>query len=162
MKELTEMSGEELKQLQNKITVLLYYQNVGNKPDVEYFYRAVKFVLETRGIDLPPYGVVSKKLKYIHKRLVEAHEFLNNWLTKHIKTVPTKVEKNRLYLIFAEILSDSISKRGHTVSLKYLLWIYKDFPAILDVAFPGYVQSGLLKMLLTAERQTVTDEYNDK
>lgn len=62
-------------------------------------------------------------------------------------------EKEFLLSLFADLLVNSMKRRGCFLSWKNLLSEAENLPAVIETEFPGYLQSGLLPMLYRKRKE---------
>ncbi len=73
---------------------------------------------------------------------------LTDWFDQVFKPSLKKIERQWAFQWAAELLADSLLQRDRPLCLNGMLNTTSEIPAIVDQAFPGYIQSGLLRMVL--------------
>lgn len=140
------------------------------KHHIDFFYKAKgKFVDNVpRTGDILLYeslkSVLSRKLNtrfdkiqfWIKKHprlfgiLRKRSDLIEAFIEDNFKKDISKIEKNRLYIIFINVVADRIELTRVPLSLTSTLSFLNNLPGLVDKAFPGYIQSGMLDALIQA------------
>lgn len=73
---------------------------------------------------------------------------LTDWFDQAFKPSLKKIERQWAFQWCAHLLADSLLERNRPLCLNGMLNATQEIPFIVDQSFPGYIQSGLLRMVL--------------
>ncbi len=145
---LGQLSPDELKEVENKLSVLKSLKppsNYDDKNDTELqlFYTTINKRL-TALTGYPELDITFFKKSGGYKKLKEAFIFINAFLENALKRQPSRREKQVGYLLFANLVMENEKNHpGVPLSMMLVLNTYHNFPGLVERAFPGYVRSGL-------------------
>lgn len=116
----------------------------------ELFYASLTEELARRlHTSFAPLPILKKNsLKTFNKFLQVSGDF-NIWIDRVFRdTTVTRLQRRRLYIIAIEIVVDNVENSKVPLSLTSSLNFFVNFPGLFDKAFPGYIESNMLGMLL--------------
>lgn len=145
MKDLKNYNLKELKDLRNRIDYEINLKTP--KPEEELFYYALnKIIKKNTGLRIIPFPVfkLNKNYPKFKKVLLEIDRFFEDNLGKEL----TRVEKSKVYNLYADLIYGYTSGMGITTILPTLINFHEYFPGLLEKEFPGYLKSGLLRKIL--------------
>lgn len=145
MKNLKNLTQSELKEVIEEASFLLAVHNnvSGNQ---EIFYYVISLYLKKFSITSPPFGTIKKQLFY--KKFLSVSDSVDSFIDKNFKKV-TRVERSKLYNFFVRIIVSHIQNNTElSLSLKVVLNYFSYLPQLIDKSFPGYIESGLLSLIL--------------
>lgn len=85
--------------------------------------------------------------RLLRKRATLIEEFIEINFKKKL----TRSQKNKLYLIFCNVVANRIELTRVPLSLTSMLSFLNNLPGLVDKAFPGYIQSGMMDALIQFE-----------
>lgn len=153
--ELEKLTLKELKQLQNNIAYWISIKNQdadSQYAELLYHYLTDHLSRITRK-DYPPYFVYiskNKATRNTEQRLKVVSGDLREYLTSICKGVEQdKTTVTKFLKLFSDLMISNIDENLELpLNLGTVLSMADDFPSILDRAFPGYIESGLIKMII--------------
>jgi len=86
----------------------------------------------------------------LFKILKSRSDLIEAFIEDNFKKDISKIEKNRLYIIFINVVADRVEQTRVPLSLTSTLSFLNNLPGLVDKAFPGYIQSGLMDALIQA------------
>ena len=143
------MSIRELKQIKAKVDFLLS-NSLDDVNDYNYivFYELLTDKLQTAlRTEYQPYPVFRKQ-KTHYKKLVELVDYLDELLLTIFKA-PKKLYYRKIYRIYIALVMDVIQQASLPLELPVILNFKSKFPAVLDNAFPGYLENGLIRVIFS-------------
>lgn len=148
-KELTSLSLKDLESLKSKIEFLISLtpKTTGVTLEQQLLETiATKLVVE---LNLPVlgYGIIKSKKPNQFSKLKEVTAFLDMWLGEVLKKKPDKRERMKCYKIFTEFMTNKLLELDIPVSLTTILNCYEWFPSLFEKFFPGYIKSGLVRVI---------------
>lgn len=159
---LLNMSQKELKELKAKVTFLLENKpvEVGIKQEgyVQLFLDVLDTSLQRRLLKkVPPLVVLRASTKYrsILSKLYKAVSCLNDWSESALNRRLNRPEKLTMYSLASELTCDYLNRIGVPINLKTIINCYERFPSLIQSAFPGYIESGLLHIILNSKEQDI-------
>lgn len=164
-KDFSSMTKKELEKEKAKIEALLVAKSRKKTEDIsprlEMFYRglASQFMLYFNHKLPPLYVLAGRKNKYLYNLIHQVLSYLDEWLERVLKRKPKRTECARLYVLYGELMIRNITDNTTIPTiLRTVLQMYESFPAVFDRAFPDYIQSGLVEVVLKAKKQKLSDE----
>ncbi len=143
---LKSMTDAELIKLRDTIDDLLRERVADNTPDVAIFYKEVeKMLKQMLHQDLPQLSRLKLQSRPVYDRVVAVTHYLNEWAAE---AVPTIAEKRAIYYLYVSLVRDYISQTNIRLSLTTVLNFKEKFPALIYDSFPGYVDAGLLPVVI--------------
>jgi hypothetical protein len=143
------LNRDELEQLQKKILFLLTTKKrKTSKIDVEAFYTILDNELSKRlKTKSMPFNRFQRTNTF--KSLVTAFESTVDYMEVVFKNERlTRASKLHFYLISSKIVLDDCAGSPAPLCMRTLLQSFTILPGLIDRAFPGYVQGGVLPMIL--------------
>lgn len=106
------------------------------------------------GVKYPPSLVLlERQNKNVALLAREAEAFLNQHLDACLANGrATKAQRLRFYKLFARLTAEHLRENKIPANLKTILQSHQRFPSLIDRAFPGYSNSGLLDWVLMSHR----------
>ena len=152
-KALFTMSQEELLSLRNRIDLLLKIQkgtpgnSVADTSDESLLYQEIRKVYKSRfGLKLLPLKAFKKRPGGNNLKVVVT--YLDK-LSEEVIGKSTRIDKAWWYRLFIDLSLREMEKENIPLSVHNLLGFYERFPEVLNQAFPGYIESGLLTKILS-------------
>ena len=132
-------------------------QQIDQPVDIDTALHVIKVHLARRGVDTSHIAIIKNSSRFDHCRV--KIQFAWDWCKKQSKN---KIERNSIFLLACRCLEDFLTITGvptfydgdpnkpYNRKLKsvglYDIAMYADFiPQAVEVSFPGYTKSGLLK-----------------
>lgn len=157
---LTTLGKEELQRLRKKIDFLLTFKKTSadaNSTSATVLYNEIsKVLLKRHGIKSPPLAILrNNKSNDLYHTVETVCEWLLNWADLVLKRRATKVEIQKLFMMYATTMTDWLegiqafkSKDWNVpITIKNILNNYDKFPSLLDRQFPDYIRSGLFSVI---------------
>lgn len=145
---LNTLSTTELKQLKSRIDFLLAHDTNKDKVDFdeESIFNALQKVLfETTKISPAQFFLFKRQHHYI--KFTEHVEQLKEYTTNVFPKI-TKIQKLKLYAIYASMLKIYIQRRHLPYSMLVLIRLLPRIPEFLSEQFPSYVESGIIELII--------------
>lgn len=140
----------ELTLVLNKVQVLLAKENSKiQETDEELFYNClVSKCKEKLGGYFISFNIYRNRGNYykLQEALHSVNTFLSTWYLKG--NIGTKEEKVQIYKLYADLLFSYAKEINIPIIVNSLVNCYERFPSLLNKAYPGYVESGLLGLIL--------------
>lgn len=164
-KDYENMSRKELTEIKAKVDFWL--EQDSNKHDyknssyVELFMSSLTDCFLKRLIKRPPpiSAIKASRTGAISlTKLNKAISSLNNWSSIALGHNPSRIEKYKIYTLVCELTCDFLQGANIPLSFKTVVNSYEKFPSLLNQAFPGYIESGLFKVILLSKEQKISDE----
>ena len=157
--QLSNLSDKELRELEEKISVIksLKQPNNENDGELEQFHLRLMHKLQaTSGCPKAPFNTIKKTPYY--KKLILAHEFVIKFLDVLVKPKKaTKSNKESIFVVYANLMYEYQQKiPNYPVSLNTLVNTYDKFPDLVNRSYPGYVCNGWGAYIFSA-RQNPND-----
>lgn len=139
------LTKEELKKVKGVIDFLVQdsAKDSANLTDEETLYRVITEHLLSKGIVISPFFVYRKTVYY--KKFEEAFVFISLYMEKYLRLE----NKLQCYNLFCTQMILYLEKFDIVVNLQTVINSYEKFPEQLNRNFPGYLQSNLLKYVIT-------------
>ena len=152
---LTDQQREELAQRVKLAEKLFPNTSTKRDPLSETFYEALSHILKLHGQQSPPFSAFGKLdvAKHYHKQLQTIQPFLVQLRSPSEQL--TKVQWLAVYSQCLRILVETIEIVP--LSLKTVVNHLHLIPSVLEQAFPGYLDDGLLLWALTAPPVSVIE-----
>lgn len=123
-------------------------------PAHQRFYETVtKALKEAIGTPIIPYSYFKERDPETHKQLIFATEFIDEFTryALNIKELSIR-DQLRSHILFTSLMITN--QREHhdpkfPLSIMSLIYRHKDFPALVDQAFPGYIDGGIGKAIFS-------------
>ncbi len=152
IKLLPKLSPSELQQIHGRTEFLITSRSKQKRldsNDEEHFYDSIVTVLRQAGItSVPPFSVFRRQsyYGYYHEKFGVIDKFVEEYFPDI-----SKVQKLKLYMTLARIIVAQMRKQnlplGMGIICKNLHRVYELF----DEAFPGYMQAGLMGLIIGAK-----------
>lgn len=162
---LTQMSEKELLATRKQIDALLSIKksskentdmNKKGNASLTIFYATLEvFFQDKLGLKISPIANLTTKTVQSIRSLQEE---IDKWIVSNIKRTVTRRERMKLYLIIFELVAHNISDRDIPITVTTLVRFGGSFSGVLEKAFPGYIRSGYLEMILNAGSQKELDD----
>ena len=128
-----------------------------NRTEEELFYATLEEHLKARlGVKIAPLYKLVQTQELVYKLMIKNLDELDIWVDTHFKNI-TKSERKRTYSIAINSVCDYLEFLGVPLGTKPIINNLGKVPGLIDRAFPGYIQNGLLGMLL----ETSYSSWND-
>ena len=150
-RELRSFSYTDLEELNKLLQSLLV--NKPNKDisvELQLAYAAFIQPLQYKSA-VPPVLSILKKDTIIEVR--NALTFLLDWLKDALREPVRRTEIQPWFALFGELLVTFLEERKVPLSMLALIRQAKTVPSLVDQAFPGYIQAGVLKTVIMAMRR---------
>jgi hypothetical protein len=80
------------------------------------------------------------------------------WIESVLKRSVQRSDRTRVYQLVFELLGKNILASKGDISVKRLVDSRDDFPGVIEKSFPGYIESGLIDMIITAKIHKYDEE----
>ena len=109
---------------------------------------------------VPPLIVLRASTKYRStlSKLYKAVSGLNDWSSSALGRKLSRPEKLTMYSLACELTCDYLNKINVPINLKTIVNCYERFPSLIQAAFPGYIESGLLHIVLKSKEQDIDED----
>ena len=116
----------------------------------ELFYASLTEELSRRlCTSFAPLPLLKKNSAKTFNKFLQVSTTFNAWLDKiFVGTTITRLQRRRLAIVAIEIVVDNVENSKVPLSLTSALNFFVNFPGLFNKAFPGYLESGMLGMLL--------------
>ena len=153
---LADLSSVELQQVIQLAKTLQYTKSaIAESPEVLLFFSTLcEEVTMFSSFENPPLVVFKGRDKKSYGKVIESVSMIQTWANAVDADVQTRLKKRNLYAMLAMLVSSYLNDIGVPITLKTLLNSFHKFPSLVDKAFPGYVESGLIHMVLARSRET--------
>lgn len=148
---LQELSPKDRDTLRLHIDALqsVHRGKVGRVPSEEGFYSVLAELLSSNGIRAAPFPMFARQPGYPAYRT--ALHILDIYITDNIKP-RTLTERRKAHLILIRIVIRYLRDVGAPLSARSIVQCLDQIPTLVDQTFPGYLQAGLLPIILKAHR----------
>lgn len=147
---LPHLSPAELKTVHARVSMLLHLEPkaqastvAGEEPFARDLYNAIADLLAKRTkVKRAPFAVFCKQSAYSEHFLpaAKAAEEANaQWFAEQ-----TKAERMSMLMLYARLVLDHLAARSKPAVWALISYTLTDLPEIVDAAFPGYAEAGLL------------------
>ena len=109
-------------------------------------YGRIQKELKDRGIFGPNFFTFRNTGQY--KKFKQAHQRIDEYFDKNMRKTITKTERVKLYALVASLVISNIRNRELPLVPPLIMSTLLDSSALVDQAFPGYAEAGLLILLL--------------
>lgn len=147
--DLTKLNEEQLRDVQARASALLGSTTSTTPHRGAEVWDAVVARLQSLGVHCPRY-TVAVKLPRVGK-LRDATELVRTFVTDHLKP-GNKLARHKAYQILTKMLVRWMIARSIPVTHQTVAQNLGKIPALCSRQFPGYLESGLLPTILTAQR----------
>lgn len=163
---LLNMSVKELKELKAKVSFLLDNKatkeiNIKHEGYVQLFLDVLDNSLQKRLLKkVPPLAILRASSKHRNTllKLYKAVGSLNDWSDTVLGRKLNRPERLTMYNLACELTCDYLSNINVPINLPTIINCYEKFPSLIQKAFPGYIESGLLHIVLQAKEQEIDEE----
>lgn len=159
---LPQLSAEQLRELSDLALALgKTKENVTAKSEdfrIELLYDSIAYALFISNNTHLPALSFWKGTKYteIVKQLSVLVQGIEIWMQKGTKGKGlTRVQLSSFYALCSDLVSTEITERHIPLSLTTMLQNYKYLPDIFDREFPGYVNNGMISMVISSLKAVV-------
>lgn len=145
------LSYEELQEVVTLANTLLAAKPSKDVPiQLQLAYRSFVQPLQVKVGTVPPLTVLKRDaLTEVRNALT----FLLDWLEKQLQQPVSRTEIQPWFFLFGDLLVQFLEERQVPLSLQALARQHKTVPALLDIAFPGYIRAGLLRWVIVAMKR---------
>lgn len=148
---LPNLTSSELREVINLSKLFLKgkpAEDVGT--NVELLYEAVMKELASRyKCTRKPLYIVLNERGAAYDRLLAASDHIDTWIAEAMPQYRmSRLQRHKLYAIFAGLVVDALEQTTIPVNIETVLSYFSRLPSIVDRAFPGYAQSGVLHTIL--------------
>jgi hypothetical protein len=153
------MTKKELLQEKAKIDFFLTSSSKTSS-NVEAFYTSLgEYFEEEYSKKLLPLTILKAKVdKTLYKNITTFCEEIDDWLDSVLKRSVHLHERMRIYQITIELIGKYIIDCKGVVSVKRIVDSRDNFPGVIEKAFPGYIKSGLVDLILNAKLHKYDEE----
>jgi len=144
--DLTRMSRADLLKLRELVDHRL--EDYRKPDDLVVVYRWMEEALKRRGITSPPYSLLKKQSWF--STFKAGAEHLDAFINQYFQ-VQRRAERYKLYLRVGDLLITDMVERGVPVSPRALATSLTRTSQVIDLAFPGYRESGLLNVIIKGQ-----------
>lgn len=128
----------------------------------EMFYDEIqKILVKNLRTEPIPFHVMKVRNPKLYTKFMDSTEYLNSYFKRALEpdtcTIP---RKKKLFRIFCDLIVKEIKKRGYELSFRTMLNLTEEFPSLLDKAYPGYVQSGVLINVVESKKQRHLEDWD--
>lgn len=126
-------------------------KSVANEESMEHIlFEVMQDVLLDNHIKIPHFNYFKKTPAY--KKFKENMEFVSGFFDKGFAPRRlTRVKRRKLYRMVMELLIISMKEAGITITSNSFTTMLKNIPSIIQTNFPGYIESGLLFMMVDSQ-----------
>ena len=161
---ITKYSRKQLKDLGNKIDMLLYTLSLepDYDKDLRLFYDAIITHLAKEDLSYPPLSSLKSRQVAKYNKLRYLYENYLAWLKK---LVPDLNDSHHLtaYNLFAKVMIYQLKQMNFNISLNSLLNISNEFQSYFNMYFPDYLIIGLRSQFFGLEETLkIVSDYQDK
>jgi len=149
---LPSLSVNDLKQVEMMaIRIRLLKGRDDSITEEELFYATLAEVLEFKlNTRIKSFGLYKKdRAKYA--RLQETVLSVNDWASQHFTNL-SRINKRRVYALAIDVVVEWVEEGPVPLSPQTVLNNFSYLPGIIDKKFPGYMQNGLMHMILDVSR----------
>jgi hypothetical protein len=145
------LTKDELLKLRSRVVFLA--ASTEPSGDEEMFYNMLNRIVEVaNGRSEPHFKLFTKT---VHYKLFRANfDVIHNYIDANFESAQ-KVDRLKLYHMFAEMLKDEISQYNIPLSLLTMIRNVPRIPSLVNAAYPGYSESGVLSMILKGIRNNI-------
>lgn len=149
IKILPKLNKADLKKIQSRLDYLTLSSQKESDKDIEVFYKVVtsNLYLKLKDPHLPFYLYKSKR-RQAFKKLCEVNEYVTKLLANNLNREPSKVELQKWYNIFSDVMIKDFDNSPIPLNLDTLLNNCKNFPGLIDKSYPDYIRCGMIEILL--------------
>lgn len=152
IKALPKLSQKDLKQIKIRLDFLIQATNDSkNSRDKELFYATICEVYCHKTKNKLPFFTIFIKSKN-KKSLDQTYLFITNYFnsfTSNIKIKGSiKIARQKFYILFAKLVISYLIEQKLPVSIVTILSHHEKFPGLIEIQFPGYIESGLVQEIL--------------
>jgi hypothetical protein len=156
---LPKLSLDELEQLRQRCSALISLSSGAilqdQSSDAHWVIGCVVQHNRSHGRDLTPVATLQKNPGTgFHKSLPALLQYLEQGAGKQ------RLHKQALLMLGLELLSQNLEEIRIPVTSRILLRYLPRLPSVINRAFPGYWQSGLLPWVLSMQRPTAVKQTN--
>lgn len=96
-----------------------------------------------------PLPILKRNSPKLFNKFIQIAGDYNAWIDRVFKdTTVTRLQRRRLAIIVIEVVVENIENSKVPLSLTSTLNFFANFPGLFNKAFPGYIESGMLGMML--------------
>lgn len=120
-----------------------------NRLDSLFHSKLFEYLLAATGTRIVKLEILKNANNSLFMKIVDVRETIDehfkNWIPKKYR----KDSRAKFYSLYFEVMGDHIiNNTRRSLSIKTMVQFIDDFPGVLDRAFPGYIRSGLLYLVL--------------
>lgn len=146
------LSPDDLKQIKALAEVRLGSEAGGPTQFESFLYGIIDIVHKRRtGTKMMPFNMYLKRGKSAKNFKMHA-EHLSDWVSDVIKLNEGRTivgYKNKLLTLLVELVIDDIERRSLPLKTDIIMNALASGPELFNMAYPGYIQCGLVTKLLT-------------
>jgi hypothetical protein len=113
------------------------------------FLHAIARTLQSRNLDYTQPGSMQKVQAFASYRSKLVNDGIADWLNAVVKK--NRVARSGLLTLLASLLCDDLIEKGRPVHARAMMLHAHRIPAVLNRAFPGYAQFGMLHLIIRKE-----------
>lgn len=145
------LTPAELEEVRTKALFLLRRSGSRAADVPETLYDAIRDHLLSRGVSVQPYSVFRRKSKH-RTTFDQVASTLREFTDQHLKP-KTHLQRIQAYGVLLNAVTRRLQGQGIPLSLNTFLSTLPKAPSLLDLEFPGYLESGLLPQVLFRRKQ---------
>jgi hypothetical protein len=159
VKEYKDMTEKELTYEKAKIDFFLS-NKIKTDSRVDVFYQVLTdYFKRELSKDLLPLALLKAKVnKTLYRNIVSMCKEIDVWIESVLKRSVQRSDRTRVYQLVFELLGKNILASKGDISVKRLVDSRDDFPGVIEKSFPGYIESGLIDMIITAKIHKYDEE----
>jgi len=160
------LNTQELKTVHTAVAQLLevavpFNKKNNNNVNIDLFYSVTTGHLQRRfGVQVQPsYRAQASTMWPLVKTAYASVEQVMSTLAATTSPADLNTARIRIWWWYSELVIDYLLEIKVPVSTKSFFNMSSKFAGLLDRAFPGYVESGLLSTILTANMSRAADDF---
>lgn len=143
---LPHLTEDELRKVAARVGFLLTCKNESSSSDDSLILDCIASALQSRGIEFSSIAMLRKSSVYNSFRSEKVPAILAYFDNQNAKF--TRNELRMIISMGVDLLIDALGAQGLGISGRTLLSHSHRIPSVINAAFPGYAQSGILSMIV--------------
>lgn len=137
---------EDLQEVQARVKLLLNTSETPYDEEGELFWETLRKICKNQHLcTLVPHGVYRKHIAYPYYHT--GFKNVKGWTHNHFKKA-TYHQRRKVYKLYVGLLLDYFERRKLIISAWTIGYNVDKIPALVNNAFPGYADAGLLHKVL--------------
>ena len=162
MKDYIDMSEEELREEKGKIDYFLSNKTAGNRIDsnLDIFYNSlIDYFNDSLSTNIVPLiSIRNRTNKTLYNSIKRMQHLIDKWTDTILKRDIKRTERIKIYKLVFELIGQFILDNNKVLSLTSIILYQNMFPGVIERAFPGYIKSGMIDLILNAKKQEIDEE----